>query len=156
ALAERRHRAGRHRRDRYEAEAGLGLHQGDPLIQPPPHFTPGDIVRWRRVGGLVLAEVQFEAGQRIHREQHPHARFVLVLKGSLTETGPAAAGHDDRTGREFGPSTLLFRSADEPRSYAASDRGATCLVVDMDSAWLARARQQAPVLARSGAFRRGL
>jgi len=93
----------------------------------------------------VLAEVQFEAGQRIHREHHPHARFVLVLKGSLVE--------DETT---HGPSTLLFRGADEPRSYAASDRGATCLVVDMDSAWLARARQQAPVLARSCAFRRGL
>src|SRR5262245_7892718 len=115
------------------------------MIQPPKHFTTGDILRWRRVGGLVLAEVQFEAGQQIHREQHARARFVLVLEGALTE--------GDTT---YGPSTLLFRRADEPRSYAASDRGATCLIVDMDAAWLERARQQAPVLAQSNVFRRGL
>jgi quercetin dioxygenase-like cupin family protein len=56
-----------------------------PLALPPRNFTHGDIVRWRRVGGLVLAEVRYEPGQRIQRHTHPHARFVLVLSGSLTE-----------------------------------------------------------------------
>ena len=119
------------------------------IVHPPRNFTSGDILRWRRVGGLVLAEVQFEAGQRVHCDAHPHARFMLVMKGSLTETH----GDDATT---YGASTLLFRRADEPHSYAASDRGATCLIVDLDPAWLSRAREQAPLLARSTVFRRGL
>jgi AraC family transcriptional regulator len=118
--------------------------------QPPKNFTSGDIVRWRRVGGLVLAEVEYEAGQRVHRHQHPHARFVLVLRGSMTET---RGGEETDT---YGASTLLFRRGDEPHSFHASPSGATCLIVDMDPSWLARAREHAPLLARSTALRGGL
>jgi AraC family transcriptional regulator len=118
-------------------------------VQPPRGFTHGEIARWRRVGGLLLAEVRYEAGQRIHRHVHPHARFVLVLRGTITE---------QRGGRPetSGPSTLLFRSANEPHSYAIGDAGAVALVVDLDEAWLARVRQAAPVLAGSAGFRGGL
>ena len=31
------------------------------VAQPPRNFTHGEILRWRRVGGLVLAEVEYEA-----------------------------------------------------------------------------------------------
>jgi len=117
---------------------------------PAKNFTHGEVLRWRRVGGLLLAEVEYEAGQRIHRHVHPHARFVLVLRGSVTET---RGGEETAT---FGPSTLLFRRADEPHSYYVSQTGATCLIVDMDWSWLARAREHAPVLARSTALRGGL
>jgi AraC family transcriptional regulator len=105
------------------------------------------VLRWRRVPGLTLAEVEYEPGQRIHRHTHVHARFVLVLRGALTES---------RGGQTYGPSTLLFRSANEAHSYAVGDHGARCLVVDMDGSWLTRARQQAPLLSRSSTFRRGL
>jgi AraC family transcriptional regulator len=115
----------------------------------PASFTAGDVLRWRRVGGLTLAEVAFEAGQHVHRHSHAHARFLLVVSGSLTETTGGAA-------RTYGPSTLLFRSADEPRSYAVSDTGAKVLVVDMDAAWVRRAREQAPLLGESTSFRGGL
>ena len=98
---------------------------------------------------MVLAEVAYEPGQRIHRDAHPHAQFVLVLKGSLTEQG---AGGEVA----YGPSTLLFRRADEPLSYGVGGGGARCLIVDMDESWLGRAREQAPLLTRSVAFRRGL
>src|SRR5690349_16985383 len=100
--------------------------------QAPKGFTHGDIVRWRRVGGLMLAEVVYEPGQRIHRHVHPHVRFVLILQGAITETlaGPSAT---------HGPSTLLFRSANEPHSYAVGKSGATCLIVDVDADWYARA-----------------
>src|SRR5262245_48294858 len=109
----------------------------------------GDVVRWRRVGGLVLAEVVYEPGQRIHRAVHAHARFVLVLKGAIAE------GVVDG-GPVHGPSTLLFEAASQPHSYTVSRRGATCLIVDMDAAWIGRARQHAPVLARDASFRCGL
>jgi quercetin dioxygenase-like cupin family protein len=52
--------------------------------QPPKNFTHGDILRWRRVGGLTLAEVQYEPGLHVRRHIHAHARFVLVLAGAIT------------------------------------------------------------------------
>jgi AraC family transcriptional regulator len=113
------------------------------------NFTSGDVLRWRRVGGLTLAEVAFEGGQRVHRESHAHARFVLVISGSLIDT----AGGEART---CGPSTLLFRSADEARSYGIGDTGAKVLVVDMDAAWVRRAREQSPLVRESTSFRGGL
>jgi AraC family transcriptional regulator len=116
--------------------------------QPPKGFTHGTIVRWRRVGGLLLAEVTYEPNQRIHRHLHAHARFVLVLEGSVCESL-------DGESTTYGPSTLLFRSADEPHSYVISRSGATCLVVDVDDEWYGRARQHAPVLTQSTGFRSG-
>ncbi len=120
------------------------------MVQPqlPRGFTHGVVLRWRRVGGLTLAEVDYEPGQRIHRHVHAHARFVLVRRGALTETIDGEVG-------SYGSSTLLFRSAHEPHSYAVGDSGARCLIVDVDDEWYARARQHAPVLARSKAFGRG-
>src|SRR6059036_2884993 len=64
---------------------GGKAHNRMTLAQPPKNFTHGEILRWRRVGGLVLAEVKYEPGQRIPRHVHAHARFVLVLAGGLTE-----------------------------------------------------------------------
>jgi AraC family transcriptional regulator len=119
------------------------------VAQPPRNFTHGEILRWRRVGGLVLAEVEYAAGQRVPRHVHPHARFVLVLKGSFTES----RGDDLDT---YSSSTLLFRHAHEPHAYLVSASGATCLVVDVDESWVARARQHARLLTHSTAFRDGL
>jgi len=85
--------------------------------QPPKHFTHGRILRWRRVVGLVLAEVQYAPGLRVSRHVHAHARFVLVLAGAITEI----RGDDTQT---HGPSTLLFRRAGEPHAYLVSRAGA--------------------------------
>src|SRR6476646_10753212 len=98
------------------------------MTRPPKDFTHGDIARWRKAGGLVLAEVVYEPGLRIPRHVHSHVRFVLVLQGALTEL----RGEETRT---YGPSTLLFRCAGEPHAYVVSPRGATCLIVDGDNEW---------------------
>lgn len=119
------------------------------IARPPKNFTPGTILRWRKVSGLVLAEVTYEPGQRIHRYSHEHARFVLVLSGSIADV----RGEQETV---YGPSTLLFRCANEPHTYVVGDRGARCLVVDMADAWIGRAREQARLLVCSTAFRRGL
>ena len=79
----------------------------------------------------MLAEVEYEAGQRVHRHAHPHARFVLMLSGGLTEV----RGEETHN---VGSSTLMFRRAGEPHGYMVSPRGATCLIVDVDAAWYAR------------------
>jgi len=117
-------------------------------VLAPKNFTHGDILRWRRVGGLLLAEVAYEAGQRIPRHLHAHARFVLVLAGALTEI----RGDESST---YGPSSLLFRRPDEPHAYVVAKSGATCLIMDLEPAWLDRAREHAPVLGESTAFRSG-
>jgi AraC family transcriptional regulator len=119
-----------------------------PVNQPPRNFTHGEIVRWRRIGGLLLAEVRYAPGQRIARHAHPHARFVLVLSGSLAEVRGGAT-------ETYQSSTLLFRHGLEPHAYVVSETGATCLIADVDEAWVARARQHARLLTESTAFRGG-
>ncbi len=114
----------------------------------PTNFTHGQVLRWRTVGGLTLAEVQYGCEQRVHRHVHANRRFVLVLSGAITET---RAG-DTRT---HGPSTLLFREAGEPHAYVVSRTGATCLVIDLGDAWHAQARTHAPLLEHSTSFRGG-
>jgi AraC family transcriptional regulator len=113
----------------------------------PRGFTSGEPLRWRRVPGLVLGEVEYAAGQRIE-EEHARARFMLVVRGGVLATG-GGRGSD-------GASALFFQAAGEPQSFNAGGEGATCLILEMDDTWLARARQQAPVLARSAGFRGGL
>ena len=122
--------------------------------KPPKRLAvQGQIVRWRTVGGLALAEVVYEPGQRIHRDTHANARFVLVMKGSLADAHDGDAS-DART--VHGASTLIFEAANLPHSYEASPRGAVCLVVDMEPGWIARAEIHAPVFTGTQAFRRGL
>jgi AraC family transcriptional regulator len=118
------------------------------MLRPPKNFTHGEPVRWRKVGGLFLAEVVYQPDQVVPRHSHPNARFVLVLQGALNEARGDSA-------RSFGASSLLFRTAGEDHAYAVSPRGATCLVVDIESGWYARACEQAPVLTQSAAFSGG-
>jgi AraC family transcriptional regulator len=123
------------------------------MPQPPKNFAlgePGVIVRWRRLNGLLLAEIEYESGQRIHRHKHPHARFLLILNGSMSEL------QGDEEAIAYERSTLLFRRAGEAHSYVVGKDGARCLIVDLDPAWIARAQAQAPVLVSSASFRKGL
>ena len=112
----------------------------------PRGFTTGDPVRWRRIPGLVLAEVEYEPGAVIV-EEHARARFVLPIRGALFELDP-------RRAREGG--ALFFQPAGEMHAYRASTSGATCLILEMDDVWLTRARAHAPVLRMRASFRSGL
>ncbi len=93
----------------------------------------------------MLAEVTYHGCQRVARHLHAHARFVLVLRGAVTEIRGDAS-------QTYRSPALLFRRADEPHAYLVDWAGATCLVVDLDPAWYARAREHAPVLEQSAAF----
>jgi AraC family transcriptional regulator len=115
-----------------------------------PRFLPaGRTLRWRRVGGLLLGEVELAPFERIHRDAHANHRFVLVVRGLLTEIHGG-----DTVARPS--STLLFRRANDPRTYQAGPKGAVCLIVDIDDGWFARARQQGALLTRSAEFQGGL
>ena len=121
----------------------------DRPVLPPANFTHGEIRRWRRIPGLVLAEVQYAPHQQVPVHLHPNARFVLVLRGVLVETtGPIRLTHAAHT--------LLFRCARETHAYRVGAAGATCLIVDSDAAWLERAARQAPLLTESTVLEGGL
>jgi AraC family transcriptional regulator len=120
-----------------------------PVALPPPQFTHGEIRRWRRVPGLVLAEVQYAPHQRVPFHSHANARFVLVLRGTIAETtGSTAVTHTAHT--------LLFRCAQQRHAYRVGPAGAQCLIVDADAAWLQRAEKQAPLLTASTVLKGGL
>jgi len=120
-----------------------------PVALPPAQFTHGDIRRWRRVPGLVLAEVQYAPHQQVPIHAHSNARFVLVLRGTIVETtGSISLTH--------GTHALLFRCARESHAYRIGASGATCLIVDTDAAWLERAARQAPLLTESTVLEGGL
>jgi len=116
---------------------------------PPAEFSHGTILRWRRVPGLVLAEVEYAANQRVPAHEHANARFVLVLRGRITETrGAESITHSAHT--------LLYRQPRERHACRAGSAGATCLIVDMNAAWLERASREAQVLTASTELTGGL
>jgi len=114
----------------------------------PRGFTSGEPLRWRRVPGLVLAEVEYAPGRLVQEAPRARARFVLVVQGGIAAPGRTRAG--DRA------ASLWFQAAGDAQEFVVGADGATCLVLEMDDTWLARARQHAPVLSRSMAFRGGL
>ena len=119
------------------------------LPQPPANFSHGTILRWRRVPGLVLGEVEYAADQRVPLHDHSNGRFVLVLRGRIAETrGSESIAHTSNT--------LLYRQPRERHAYRVGPSGATCLIVDMDAAWLQRAASEAPVLTKSTTLAGGL
>jgi len=109
----------------------------------PRAFTSGEPRRWRRIPGLVLAEIDYAAGARVE-ETHDHARFVLVLRGGLmTDSGTPLP-------------RLVFLPPQHLFDGRASSSGARCLVLDMDAQWLARIQQRSASLSRPLAFHAGL
>jgi hypothetical protein len=118
-------------------------------MQQPRDSTHGHIVCARRLEGLTLAEVAYPPGQRTPPRSQARACFVLVLRGGFTDVVRGVT-------RVCPASTLVFRPAGELHAGHYSDRGATCLVVEMDEAWLARARKEGGTLDRSARFQGGL
>ena len=115
----------------------------------PGDFVHGEVVRWRRVGGLKLAETAYAPRLRVPEHAHARARFVVVLRGSFVEEVRGAAAV-----RAAG--AVTFRPAGEPHGLVVSERGAVCLVVEMEEAWLARARAESPLVEDPAEFRGGL
>ena len=109
----------------------------------PTNFADGAARRWRRLPGLVLAEIDYAPDSAI-TERHPHARFVLVVRGTLRSTDLADAAR------------LWFCPAGSALSLTVSPGGARCLILDMDEGWLARLRGNGPVLSHARSFRSGL
>ncbi|MDE3154620.1 MAG: helix-turn-helix transcriptional regulator [Acidobacteriota bacterium] len=111
-------------------------------------FPDGRIVRWRRVGGLALAEIEYAAGQRLVPRAGGHWRVVFVLRGGLLAP--------DRDGARPAPaSTLIHLPPGAPCDWRAAAGGATCLAIDIDAGWMGRTGASGLRLA-AAEFRGGL
>jgi AraC family transcriptional regulator len=120
------------------------------MNRPFPHgYVCGEISKARKVDGLVLIEASYKPGQQIPNHCHDHARVVFVLRGSFTEIY-------EKKVRTCTPSTLIFRPPAELHAETFHNRGAICLVVDIEPAWMERTRERSVVLDCSADFRGGL
>lgn len=121
-----------------------------PIASPPADLPDvgGSVLRWRRVGGIALAERHLQAGHESSVRVLERARFVLILRGS----GTVACGGQDL---EFTASSVVF----EPAGCASVWRCATettCLAVAVEDSVLQRAREAVPAFARPALFGDGL
>jgi AraC family transcriptional regulator len=108
----------------------------------PREFTVGDARRWRRLPGVVLAEVDYAPGASIS-ETHHHARFVLLVRGRLTSNEGVPV------------SRLTFVPAHRRYEFQVAEAGARCLIVDIEASWLTRVREDAALFTRSRSFQGG-
>ena len=86
------------------------------------------------IGGLTLAETEYEPGHRLPLHAHEHPFFSLLLRGSYTE-------RLDRGSRRLLPASLVFYPENEPHSDAFDDTGGRAFNVEMGSPWLSRLRE---------------
>ncbi len=109
----------------------------------------GEMVKRRRLAGLVLTETAYAPGYQVPKHVHELARFVFVLRGGFRET----YGTHPRT---YTSSAVLFRPPSELHADTVHQRGAICLSVDIAPSWMERAREQFVVLDSPADFHGGL
>jgi AraC family transcriptional regulator len=115
----------------------------------PKGFADGRIIRGRRVGALLVAEVEYAAARHGTPHVHEHAQFVLTTHGAFEEQLP------DRV-RRAEAGTLTFLPAHASHAIVTGERGATVLVIDMEAAWLSRAATDPPIVETAAEFHGGL
>jgi AraC-like DNA-binding protein len=106
----------------------------------------GDIRRKHLIAGFMLTESVYRPAEQIPRHGHRCAYFCLVLDGAFTES----YGTDSR---EYGPHALVFHPEGEVHSDRFHGSGGRVFSVAMPPSWVARMREQTPVLDRPSSVR---
>ena len=102
----------------------------------------------RRVGGLLLSETVYPAGEALPLHEHERAYFCLVVGGGFTE-------RVGRSTRECGPATMVFHPAGASHADRFGDRACRCFNVELNGSWLERMSEDAgPIPDASTVFRR--
>jgi AraC family transcriptional regulator len=114
---------------------------------PPGQFY-GQVVRARRVGGLLLSETRYSARVCLPRHAHANAYFCLVRRGGFTEV------YGSHT-RACGPMTVAFHPPGEEHSEHFQGEESRSFNVEVAPAWLQRVREVSPVLDRPADFQGG-
>ncbi|HYH06997.1 MAG TPA: AraC family transcriptional regulator [Thermoanaerobaculia bacterium] len=113
----------------------------------PSHF-PAPVVRSRAAGDFVLTETRYDHAAVLPAHAHEYPCLVVVLDGTFEE-------RCDGRERLVEPKSILVRPAGEVHSDAFRHGGARCLNIELPPRWLARVRDAAKPLDRSGAHSGG-
>jgi len=104
------------------------------MRQEPSHRNHhGEIITSHGLHGLSLSEVAYAQNLRLPRHSHEQACFCLILRGSCTES------YRGKT-LECQPLHLKFRPAGESHSNHYAGTRVRCFLVEVEAAWLERAR----------------
>jgi len=106
----------------------------------------GEIITRRDLPGLSLSEVVYARDLRLPRHSHEPACFCLILRGSCTES------YQGKT-LDCQPLQLKFRPAGESHSNHYGSTRVRSFLVEVEAAWLGRAREYVDHLESPGIFR---
>jgi AraC family transcriptional regulator len=110
------------------------------MRQEPSHRNHhGEIITSRGLQGLSLSEVTYAQNLRLPRHSHEQACFCFILRGSCTES------YHGKT-LDCRPLHLKFRPAGESHSNHYAGTRVRCFLVEVEAAWLERAREYAAPL----------
>jgi AraC family transcriptional regulator len=101
-----------------------------PLKLAQGHFY-GQVLKSRKVAGLILSETGYEPHARLPKHSHENAYLSLVRNGTYSETF-------GRRTRCLGPRTLAFHPVGEVHSEEFHDVPSRSFNVELESAWLKR------------------
>lgn len=113
-----------------------------------PSNFPAPVVRTRAAGEFVLTETRYDQAAVLPAHAHEYPCLVVVLDGTFAE-------RCDGRERLVEPETILVRPAGEVHSDSFRRGGARCLNIELPPRWLARVRDAAEPLGRSGAHSGG-
>ena len=91
----------------------------------------GNARETRTLGGLTLADAEYEPGHRLPKHAHEHAFFSLLLRGAFTEKLDAGC-------RRLLPTSLVFYARHEPHSEVFGPQGGRSFNVALGGEWMAR------------------
>jgi AraC family transcriptional regulator len=102
----------------------------DPV--PNGHFA-GTLRADRAVGGIFLAETEYQARMRVPAHAHEHALCTIVLSGAMIE---------QRGARQVRCETgaLIYHPSDEPHAHEFCAGMSRCFVVQFGAPWSDRMR----------------
>lgn len=107
---------------------------------------PAKILGAAKAAEFRLTETSYAPRHSLPKHSHEHACFVVVLRGTFSETYESNA-------RECDPFTVIFRPPHEIHRDIFSDRGARCLNIEVSEQWLGRVSVYSRALDHSADFR---
>src|SRR5882724_11417323 len=109
----------------------------------------GNNVKSHKVAAFTLSERVYPSHYKTPQHAHQTALFCSVLDGEYTET----YGRKVRTCK---PSTMLFHAPDELHAEHFGNAGGRSFIVEMDSHWWDRIRENSSVVESSVKFEGGM
>lgn len=107
---------------------------------------PAKILGVAKAAEFRLTETAYAPRHSLPKHSHEHACFVVVLRGTFSETY-------ESNSRECEPLTIIFRPPHEIHRDIFSNRSARCLNIEVSEQWLGRVSAYSRALNHSADFR---